>query len=149
MQKFCRDTLRQYGFGNREAMQNLVMEELVELVKCGDEDRLQHTQGRITFSVNYFHRSFFQFGPNYDDGKNMTYDDPELLELLDHGHNFIKNGIFGPGILTAFPFLKSVFPEALGYTTQIGAAMGIQRCANWSSDGNSTLCQGIRGILYY
>jgi len=136
MQKFCRDTLRQYGFGNREAMQNLVMEELVELVKCVDEDRLQNTQGRVTFSVNYLHRSFSNLVGTMMMGKRMNYDDPELLELLDHGHNFIKNGIFGAGILTAFPFLKSVFPEALGYTTQIGAAMGIQRCAK------------VRGILY-
>jgi len=45
----------------------------------------------------------------------MDYDDPELLELLEHGHNFIKNGIFGAGILAAFPFLKSIFLE--GYTT--------------------------------
>jgi len=50
-------------------MQNLIMDELVELVNCIDEERQQNPQGRIRFSANYLHKSFFQFGRNYDDGE--------------------------------------------------------------------------------
>jgi len=129
MRKFCRDTLREYGYGSREAMQNLVMDELTELLKHMDSDRQQNKDGRVRFTVNYFHRSFANLIANMMMGKRFHYDDPELLSLLHHGHDFIKNGIFGAGILTAFPFLKYVFPEALGYNTQMGAVRGIQQCA--------------------
>ncbi|OXA45390.1 farnesoate epoxidase [Folsomia candida] len=46
-------------------------------------------------------------------------DEPSLKILSEKGDAFVRVSIFGAGIVIAFPFLRFVFPNALGYNVQM------------------------------
>jgi len=47
-------------------------------------------------------------------GRWKPEDDVLLTKVVDSSYTFLSQGVVGPGIINAFPFLKRLFPEALG-----------------------------------
>ncbi|OXA44400.1 farnesoate epoxidase [Folsomia candida] len=52
-------------------------------------------------------------------GRISPNDEPHLKLIGEKGYAFIRASIFGTGIVNAFPFLRFVFPKALGYDVQM------------------------------
>ena len=125
LRKYCRDTLRTYGFGNRGAMEQLIQDELQHFTMHMDEER-KLKNGELHFSVHYFHLAFANIMASLLMGRRQSYEDKDLQKLLKDNMDFVKNGVFGAGLLTAYPFLRFVFPDSLGYKTQMKAVEGIQ-----------------------
>jgi len=126
--KFCRETLRKYGFGNRTAMEASIHEEIPELFKYMNQER-EINNGHIHFSKIYFNLSFLNLTGSMIIGKRHSFEDPKFNKLLQDSLDFIKGGLLGISMMAAYPFLRYVFPAALGYNTQMRAVQGIQRYA--------------------
>lgn len=52
-------------------------------------------------------------------GKVSPEDEPLIKILSEKGDAFVRSGILGMGVVSAFPFLRFVFPKALGYNVQM------------------------------
>lgn len=52
-------------------------------------------------------------------GRLALEDKPDIQILSEKGDGFVKSGIFGAGIVNAFPVLRFIFPKALGYDVQM------------------------------
>ncbi len=109
-------------------MEQLMHEEIEHLLKFMEKDR-KHSNGKIHFSIHYFHISFINVMASLIMGSRHSYEDPQLHKLLKDSVDFVKNGVFGAGLLTAYPFLRFVFPDALGYNVQMAAANGVAEYA--------------------
>ena len=125
VRKYCRDTLRIYGFGNRGAMEKIIQDELQHFTIHMDEER-KLKNGKLHFSVDFFHLSFANLMASLVMGARQSYEDKDLQKLLKDSVDFAKNGVFGTGLLTAYPFLRFIFPDPLGHNTQMRAAEGIR-----------------------
>jgi len=86
----------------------------------------------IHFTSEYFHKSFAKIMSSIVMGKTFESEDPELTQLLQHQEKFIKNGVLAAGILMAFPFLRYIFPETLGYNSQMKGTIGFRSFASVS-----------------
>jgi len=124
IRNFSRNALRNYGYGNRKWMNDLMLNEMAEFVQYMTDESNSTGDGRVHFNSDYFHRSFLNITLTLVIGKRFNYNDPRLLKLLQYEHLFMKNGILGAGLMTAFPFLRYIFPKALGYDDQIGGLRG-------------------------
>jgi len=123
-----KNTLKEYGFGNRGSMEQLIQAELQYLIESMDK-QIKENDGRIHFSVHFFHLTFINIMAGMIMGIRHSYEDKDLQKLLKDSVDFIKNGVVGAGLLTAFPFLRFVCPDALGYNVQMEAAKGIREYA--------------------
>ena len=124
LRKYCRDTLRTYGFENRGAMEQIIQDELQHFTSHMDEER-KRKKGKLHFSVDYFHLSFANIMASLVMGARRSYEDKDLQKLLKDSVDFVKNGVYATGLLNAYPFLRFIFPDSLGYNTQMKAAEGI------------------------
>ena len=112
-------------------MEQIIQDELQNFTTHIDEER-KLKNGKLHFSVHYFHLSFANIMASVVMGTRRSYEDKDLQNLLKYGVEFVKNGVFGAGLLIAYPFLRFIFPEALGYNTQMKAAEGIRGYAKVS-----------------
>ncbi|OXA45059.1 farnesoate epoxidase [Folsomia candida] len=52
-------------------------------------------------------------------GRLSPEDEPSIKIISEKGDAFNRTSIFGAGIVNAFPFLRYIFPDALGYNVQM------------------------------
>jgi len=51
-------------------------------------------------------------------GKRFSYTDSEFQDMLKRHTDLTKNGPVGIGLIVAYPFLKYLIPDLLGYNAQ-------------------------------
>jgi hypothetical protein len=160
MRKYCMETLRDFGFRNRGAMEQLLHEEIEQFLTFMEEDR-KRSNGKIHFSIHYFHISFINVMASLIIGSRHSYEDPQLKNLLQYSDDWVKNGVLGTGLITAFPFLRFICPGLLGYDLQMSALAGLEVYARvWrrqtidstsypssleTKNGNETKCEYVQG----
>jgi len=113
-------------------MELQIHEEIQDLLISMEEDMAKN-KGQIYFSEMYFNFSFLNLTGSTVIGTRHSINDPKIKKLLQDSYDFISSGVFGTGLLVAFPFLRFLFPQALGYNTQMKAVKGIQGYAKVSS----------------
>ena len=77
--------------------------------------------GHNVYFKNYFTKGFLNLVSSLVTGERLPLDNPDLQMLVDASYKFLSVGHMGAGIISAWPFLRFVFPKALGYDRQMEA----------------------------
>jgi len=129
IRNFSRNTLLNFGYGNRKWMNDLILNEIAECVQYMKDESITNGDGQVHFHSEYFKKSFMSIMATLMLGKRFNYNDKRLLKLLQFEDDFTKNGILGAGLMLAFPFLRYIFPKALGYDDQLRGIRGYHAVA--------------------
>ncbi|XP_035702590.1 methyl farnesoate epoxidase isoform X2 [Folsomia candida] len=112
-------TLREFGFGK-----SLDMEHFIQIASeslFADID-LKIGNGKNSGIIDVellFNTPILSIIWQMVTGRLALEDKPDIQILSEKGDGFVKSGIFGAGIVNAFPVLRFIFPKALGYDVQM------------------------------
>ncbi|CAL8127309.1 unnamed protein product [Orchesella dallaii] len=120
IRKFTSKSLRDYGFGNRNSMQKLIKQELLELVKYV-ETKVDSSPGGVLYFDRFFQASFLNLMSSMITGERQPYEDKELQKLLKASQKWFDAPPLGSLTVMAFPWTRFVCPKFLGYEQQIQA----------------------------
>lgn len=109
--------LKDCGFGRNNSMEITIhsearhfMDKLSKILK--ENDGIFDTNQQ--FSIHTLNITWIMFT-----GERNEEDDKKITQLLKASDEFVRAGVFGTGILVAYPFLRYVFPEVTGYNIQM------------------------------
>ncbi|XP_021945089.1 methyl farnesoate epoxidase [Folsomia candida] len=115
LKTFVIKALREFGFGKSASMESIVELEL----ECMDK-RLRSASkvnGGKVLMERFFQPSLMNVLWTMMAAKRYDHDDPKLTKLLEINSGWFQTGSFGSGIITAFPFIRFLFPEWTGYSS--------------------------------
>jgi methyl farnesoate epoxidase/farnesoate epoxidase len=104
-------------------MESIVALELEEVKKRLTAEA--GTNDGVILMQRYFQLSLLNVLWGMMAGRRYEAGDPKLETLLEINSGWFQSGNFGAGIVTAFPFLRFVFPEWTGYNKQMAANRAI------------------------
>ncbi|CAG7822950.1 unnamed protein product [Allacma fusca] len=113
---FAQKKLREFGFGKRESMESIMSIELQEMME--GLRKVAKTNGGKHRMERFFQLSLLNVVWTMLAGKRYSHDDPRLHKLLKLNSMWFQSGNFGGGIVIAYPFLRFLFPNLLGYNLQ-------------------------------
>ncbi|CAG7822951.1 unnamed protein product [Allacma fusca] len=113
---FAHRTLREFGFAKRDSMEALIRIELEDIMQ--KLNKISQNNGGRTVFERFFQLGFLNVLWGMLAGKRYSLDDPKLINLLKMNSQWFQSGVFGGGIVFAYPFLRYIFPDALGYNLQ-------------------------------
>ncbi|XP_021961477.1 farnesoate epoxidase [Folsomia candida] len=107
-------TLREFGFGKSLAMEGYI-QIASDLLFAKIDEKLG-----TEVNVDYFFHPPIQTTMWLMIVGRLSEDDQAHVKLIsEKGERFMKSGILGPSLVNAFPFLRYVFPNWLGYKVQM------------------------------
>lgn len=101
-------------------MESVIQDELKEF-----SDHLQNlaesSPGNVVHFDIFYHLSFLNIVLSMLVGKRYSHDDKRLQYVMENVKHFFKSGVVGAGVMTAYPFLRYVFPTMTGFKIQMEA----------------------------
>ncbi|CAL8143167.1 unnamed protein product [Orchesella dallaii] len=120
IRKFVTKGFRDYGFGKKNSMEAVIHEELQEFTDY-IQNLADSSPGNIVHFDTFYHLTFLNLVLSMLVGKRYKHDDKQLRYVMDNVNHFFKSGVVGAGIMTAYPFLRYVFPTMTGFKIQMEA----------------------------
>jgi hypothetical protein len=119
MRKFASKCFRKYGFWTESDRERLILDELSHLIE--QIKFLTPTPQVLNFHELFYHPTFANLVVRMTTGKRMDIEDPDFKALIAGDEKFFKSENFGAFVMTAYPFLRTIFPTFLGYKSQMEA----------------------------
>lgn len=116
LKTFVIKTLSEFGFGKQDFMESTVLSELAEVKERFR--RLSRENEGVVLMRRHFQLSLLNVLWGMMAGVRYDHDDPRLAKIIEVSSAWFESGNFGAGIVTAFPFLRLIFPEWTGYNIQ-------------------------------
>ncbi|XP_021961918.1 farnesoate epoxidase [Folsomia candida] len=111
-------TLREFGFGKSSDMEHFIQDSSQRLFGTID-DKIGTGKSCDVDVELIFNNPILSIMWQMVVGRISPEDEPYIKLLAEKGDAFVRSGILGTGIVNAFPFLRFVFPKALGYNVQM------------------------------
>jgi hypothetical protein len=109
--------LRDYGFGKSANMESSIMLE-IELV-FQKIDQLRNSNKNVVPINDLFVLPVFKIMWQMIAGSCTNEDLKVISKLLHLSELSIRKGVFGAGIVTAYPFMRFIIPETTGHVYQM------------------------------
>ncbi|XP_035713643.1 cytochrome P450 2K6 isoform X1 [Folsomia candida] len=112
-------TLKDFGFGKSSDMERFIKVASKRLFASID-DKIGFEKTSCDLDVELLYNdSILSIMWQMIVGRLSPEDEPSIKILSEKGDAFVRVSVFGTGIVNAFPFLRFIFPNALGYNVQM------------------------------
>ncbi|XP_021961712.2 farnesoate epoxidase [Folsomia candida] len=112
-------TLKDFGFGKSSEMERFIKVASQRLFGSID-DKMGSPKTSCDLDVQLLYNDpILSIMWQMIVGRLSPEDEPSIKILSEKGDAFLRTSVFGAGIVNAFPFLRRIFPNALGYNVQM------------------------------
>ncbi|XP_021961917.1 farnesoate epoxidase [Folsomia candida] len=112
-------TLKEHGFGKSADMEHFIQVSSQRLFSSIDGKIGTYKKSCDLDVELLFNNSILSIMWQMVVGRISPEDEPYLKLIGEKGDAFIRASVFATGIVNAFPFLRFIFPKALGYNLQM------------------------------
>lgn len=117
MRKFSQRTLRDFGFGKRNSMHNVISDEISHIVQRLKDKVSKEGNGIAIVRIQtLFILSVLNVLWCMIAGKKYSINDPKLVKMMDRNFTMTKKTVFASPLMLTFPWLFKTFPKLLGTT---------------------------------